>query len=127
MKQLDLITWERQQIILCVPERGSPANFRAYVRILDVAELTSEEKDEVGWTETQMLRDRQQLVNARTGLPIVNVTVEKPEHIFELSFEDADYKVLMQLAEARDTWAIRGPEKERVRVLLDKLETAREK
>jgi len=95
-----------------------------YVRLLDILELSQEERNEVGWKETLVLQDGEPIVNPQTGLPTVTITVEQPELEFELAFEDADFGNLMVLVDKRETWAIRGPDRQRTRVLLDKLKEA---
>lgn len=124
MKQLELNTWQRTQLAACVPGRGTTSDFRKYMRILDIVELTQEERDEVGWVETLVVRDGKPAVNPQTGIPLINARWQEPDLTFELSFEDADFDVLMALVETRETWAIRGPEGKRTEALLDKLKEA---
>lgn len=122
MRETHLTTWERMQLVTCVPERGRTNDLRKYMRLLNILDLTPEEKEEVEWTETLVLQDGQPVLNPQTGVPVANITVQKPELVFELSFEDADFDILMELVDARETWAIRGPDGKRTEALLDKLE-----
>ena len=124
MKTLELTTWERTQLMACVPERGTTSDMRKYMRILNVLELTQEERDEVGWTESLVIQDGKPAINPQTGIPLINITVQKPELAFKLSLEDADFGNLMALVDTRETWAIRGPDGKRTEVLLDKLKEA---
>lgn len=126
MKQLSLNAWERVQLAACVPERGSLHDYRMYVRLLDVLELSQEERERIGWKETLVLQDGEPVINPQTGLPVVSITVQQPELEFELAFEDADFDNLMALVDKRETWAIRGPDRQRTKALLDKLDKAKE-
>lgn len=122
MKSLELTTWERTQLVECVPEQGFTRDLRKHLRLLDTLELTPEERDKVGWTETPVIREGLPVINPRTGLPIVGVTVKQPERAFELAFEDADFDLLLGLVSLRETWPFRGLDGRRTETLLDKLE-----
>ena len=127
MKTLELTTWERTQLVACVPERGTTSDMRKYMRILNVLELTQEERDEVGWAAALAVQNGKPVVNPRSGTPLINVTWKKPELTFKLSLEDADFGNLMALVDTRETWAIKGQEGKLAEALLDKLkETSNE-
>lgn len=122
MKNLELTTWERMQLVECVPERGFTRDLRKYLRLLDILELTPEERGKVGWTETPVIRQGLPVINPHTGMPVVGVTVGQPQKTFELAFEDADLDLLVKLVGLRETWPFKGLDGQRTEALLDKLE-----
>ena len=97
MQIISLTTWERVQLIQCVPSTGRTIeDVRKHLRVADILELTKEEKKLVGWREIQTTQG----MSTSWG---IDAEVE-PDHEFEIQFEDADYDHLKQLAEQRQKW-----------------------
>jgi len=97
MRNLRLNTWERVQLLQCVPPTGRTIeDVRKHLRVADILELTEEEKKLVGWREIQTTQG----LSTSWG---VNAEVE-PEHEFEIQFEDSDHAHLMQLVSQRNEW-----------------------
>lgn len=97
MKNIMLTTWERVQLIQCVPPTGHTIEeVKKHLRVADILELTEKEKKLVGWREIQTTQG----MSTSWG---VNAKVE-PDHEFEIEFEDADHAHLMQLVEQRQEW-----------------------
>lgn len=107
MKTLTLNIWERVQLTsLTAQQRGNPQQYRKSIRVLDVVELSEDEREAVGYKET--------VTGGR-----LDFNWER-EQDFELSFEDADYKTLVTAATSFTGW----PADRRVGTLLDKLGVA---
>jgi len=89
MKTLKLTTWERVQLLTCVPAQDTISNVRKHLRIMDILELSEDEQKLVGFTNVgqgfQWARDKQ-------------------DHEFELTFEDSDLEHLIKLVEGRTDW-----------------------
>ena len=97
MKTLNLTTWERVQLLQCVPPTGrSIEDVRKHLRVADILTLTDEEKKLIGWREIQTTQG----VSTSWG---VDAKV-KPDHEFSLEFEDADLAHLKQLISQRKEW-----------------------
>jgi hypothetical protein len=97
MKEMKLTTWERIQLIQCIPPTGHTIEeVRKHLRVADILELTEEEKKLVGWREIQTTQG----MSTSWG---VNAEVE-PDYEFEISFEDADYEHLKNLVGQRSEW-----------------------
>lgn len=80
MKNLELTTWERATLVIYINSagRGNLSQIRRYFRLLDVLELSEEEKSLVGWKDDE-----------KTG-----PTWEDMERTFVLTLEDADFDLL---------------------------------
>lgn len=97
MKETKLTTWERIQLIQCIPPTGRTIEeVRKHLRVADILELTEEEKKLVGWREIQTTQG----MSTSWG---INAKVE-PDHEFEIRFEDADHAHLIQLIGQRKEW-----------------------
>lgn len=109
MKTLTLDIWERVQLTtLMAQQRGNPAQYRRSIRVLDVVELSEEEREAVGYEAT--------VTDGRLDFNW------KHEWKYELSFEDADWKTLTAAVTSFGGW----PTDRRVGALLDKLGIAEE-
>ena len=102
MRKINLTTWERVQLLACVPVQDTVSNVRKHIRIMDVLELSEDDQKLVGFTNVgqgfQWARDKQ-------------------DYEFELTFEDSDLEHLVKLVEGRDDW----PSSRLTAVLLDKI------
>lgn len=97
MKELKFTTWERVQLIQCVPPTGRTIDdVRKHLRVADILELTEEEKELVGWIEVQTTQG----MSTSWGID----AKVKPDHEFEIKLEDADLAHLMQLVGQRNEW-----------------------
>lgn len=109
MKTLTLNIWERVQLATVMAQQhGNPVQYRRYIRVLDVVEMTEDEREAVGY-ETTVIGNRLDF-NWKRGQE------------YELSFEDADWKTLVTTATSFKGW----PTDRRVGTLLDKLGIATE-
>ena len=107
MKNVTLTIWERVQLTtLMAQQRGFPSDYRRFIRVLDVVELTEDERKAVGYTAT--------VTDGRLDFDW------KQAQDFELSFEDADWKTMIDAVTSFSGW----PGDRRVGVLLDKLGVA---
>ena len=102
MRKINLTTWERVQLLTCVPAQDTVSNVRKHLRIMDILELDEDEQKLVEFTNVgqgfQWARDKQ-------------------DHEFELTFEDSDLEHLVKLVEGREDW----PSTKLTVVLLDKV------
>ena len=97
MKNIMLTTWERVQLIQCIPPTGHTIeDVRKHLRVADILELTEEEKKLVGWREIQTTQG----MSTSWGMD----AKVKPDHEFEVQFEDADFDHLKQLMTKRQEW-----------------------
>lgn len=104
MKTLNLNIWERVQLTtLMAQQRGNPAQYRRFIRVLDVVEMTEAEVEATGYKAT--------VVDGR-----LDFSWQQAQD-FELAFEDADYKTLLTAVVSFEGW----PADRRVGMLLDKL------
>jgi hypothetical protein len=92
MKTLQLTTWERTTLALLIArQRGDLAMLRRYFRLLDVLELSEDERKLVGW----------ELTDSSNG----NIaTWQRAEHAFQIELEDADFALLQNTAMSWDGW-----------------------
>jgi len=91
MKKLSLTTWERLQLIQCLP-KTSP-HIPTIARLLALfgkLELTKEEQQKVN------------LIVTTNG----QATWSNPELTFDIEFEDAQYAELKKLVGARTDWPV---------------------
>ena len=106
MKTLNLNIWERVQLTtLIAQQRGNPAQYRRFVRVLDVVELTEDEQKAVGYEAT--------VIGNRLDFNW------KQDREYELSFEDADFVTLIKAVFSFEGWLT----DRRVGTLLDKIES----
>lgn len=111
MKTLNLTTWERVQLLQCVPPTGRTIEeVEKHLRVAGILSLTEEEKELVGWLEVQTTQG----VSTSWG----NKAKVEPDYEFEVQFEDADYKHLIELVGKRKEW----PTSQLTLTLHDKLE-----
>lgn len=97
MKTLNLTTWERVQLLQCIPPTGRTIEeVGKHLRVADILTLTDEEKKLVGWVEVQTTQG----MTTTWG----NDAKVKPNHEFEVQFEDADYTHLINLIGKRKEW-----------------------
>jgi len=97
MKTLNVNTWERVQLLQCVPPTGRTIeDVRKHLRVADILELTEEEKKLVGWKEIQTTQG----LSTSWGID----AKVSPDHEFEIQFEDSDHAHLMKLVEQRNEW-----------------------
>lgn len=97
MKELKLTTWERIQLLQCVPPTGKTIEeVGKHLRVAGILGLTEEEKELVGWLEVQTTQG----VSTSWG----NKAKVEPNHEFEVQFEDSDHTHLMRLVEQRKEW-----------------------
>jgi len=97
MKKINLTTWERVQLLQCIPPTGKTIEeVGKHLRVAGVLGLTEAEKELVGWMEVQTTQG----VSTSWG----NNAKVKPDHEFELEMEDADYKHLIGLVGKRKEW-----------------------
>lgn len=109
MKTLNLNIWERVQLTsLMAQQRGTPQQYRRFIRVLDVVEMSEAEVKTTGY--------KANVVNGR-----LDFSWEQAQN-FELEFEDADYKTLITAVTSFIGW----PTDRRVGPLLDKLGVAEE-
>ncbi len=105
MKILTFNIWERVQLTqLMAQQHGTPQQYRRYIRVLDVVEMTEAEIEATGYKAT--------ITDGRLDF---NWAYEQD---FELEFEDADYKTMIKAVTSFEGW----PTDRRVGALLDKLE-----
>lgn len=102
MKTLELTTWERVQLLTCIPAQDTVSNVRKHLRVMDILELNEDEQKLVGFT------------NVGQGFEWAR---DKADYEFELTFEDSDLEHLVKLVEGRDNW----PSTRLTVVLLDKI------
>jgi len=102
MKTLKFTTWERVQLLTCIPAQDTVSNVRKHLRIMDVLELNEDEQKLVDFT------------NVGQGFQWAR---EKADYEFELAFEDSDLEHLVKLVEGRTDW----PSTRLTVVLLDKI------
>jgi len=97
MKTLNINTWQRVQLLQCVPPTGRTIeDVRKHLRVADILDLTEDEKKLVGWQEIQTTQGVSTSwgINAKLG----------PDHEFEIQFEDSDFAHLKSLIEQRKEW-----------------------
>ena len=102
MRTIKFTTWERIQATQCVPPQDSVHEVRKHLRVLQVLELTPEERKKVGWVMTT------------DG----GISWQDAKHEVKLEFEDADFEHLLELVEKREAW----PTMPETATLLDKME-----
>jgi hypothetical protein len=117
MITLELTAWERLQLSgwAAGNVRGDLDVQRHGMRLLDVLELSEEEKEAAGWHEIR--HPRCPMCRREGG---IEIALENPETVFVLSFEDGD-AALLRPAIAWD-WPL--DRQGRVLALLEKLRTA---
>jgi len=89
MRKINLTTWERVQLLTCVPAQDTVSNVRKHLRVMDILELSEDEQKLVEFT------------NVGQGFQWAR---EKADHEFELVFEDSDLEHLVKLVEGRTDW-----------------------
>lgn len=100
MKKLELTTWERVQLFRCVPPTAPTiGDVSKHLRVAGVLELTGEEKELVGWKETN--------ITSPAG-PGTTTTwdKDKADHAFGISLEDADFEHLRGLMDQYRDWPV---------------------
>lgn len=98
MKEMKLTTWERIQLLRCVPPTAPTIEDVAkHLRVGGILDLSEEEKELVGWKETRMMTPQ--------GL-VMRPTWDESmaEHLFEIAMEDADFKHLQSLMAKYKAW-----------------------
>ena len=95
MKDLKLTTWDRIQLVRCIPNEGTIIDIAKYLRLVDVLELNESESDEVGLQELSMPGPMGQ---------IKRFEWDDLEREFDLTFEDADFTLLQRLTKQYQNW-----------------------
>ena len=103
MKELKLITWDRFYLLQTIPKQGATRDVRKHLRLLDLLELTEEEKALVGWREVQTMTPKGPATSATWGNKEQGAQVDA-DHIFVIEIEDADATHLKQLADKYAGW-----------------------
>lgn len=99
MKELKLTTWERVQLLQCVPTQGSISDIRKHLRLVEKLEMTDEEKALVSWKETRIMTP--------TGPGTTTVWGENMAgHVFEINLEDADFEHIKRLMGQHKGWPV---------------------
>lgn len=105
LKTLQLTTWERTQLInLVATQEGNVVQLRQWFQILDVLELSEDEKELVGW---QRWQDDGICPHCKGSLPgrgQQRFMWRDSAHLFDLEFEDADFIILSQAAMTFPRW-----------------------
>ena len=95
MKTIELTVWERVNLVGVA--RGQTAKdldgLRQWLKILEILNLTEEEQVEIG-----LVQDGQ------------SFQWEDAERLFEMEFEDADYKLLKDVVKAKSDWPVTSAE-----------------
>ena len=103
MKELKLTTWDRFYLLQTIPKKGLTRDVRKHLRLLDLLELTEEEKVLVGWREVQTMTPQGPATSATWGNKGQGAQVGA-DHIFIIEIEDADATHLKQLADVHAGW-----------------------
>lgn len=100
MKEIKLTTWERMQLLRCVPPAAPTIEaIGKHLRVAGILELTAEEKKRVGWKETRVMTP--------TGPGMTTTWNEDmTDYVFEISLEDADFEHLKDLMTQRRDWPV---------------------
>jgi len=106
MIELELTTWERVQLYAVLgAQRGDVALIRRLIKVLDMLELTDDEKEAVGYED----------ISAGAA------KWEKRDHIFIIMLEKEQFNLLVEIAKDFKDW----PASRFVVDLFDKLEAAK--
>lgn len=97
MIKLQLNTWERMQLLRCIPRDAPLTEIPQLLRLIDILTLTDAEKEAVEFLVEEF--------STPQG-PTTRETWKSNEREFELGFETADFEKLMQLIEQRKSWLI---------------------
>lgn len=101
MKDLKLTTWQRVQLLRCIPPTAPTIeDVGKHLRVAGVLELTEKEKEFVGWEEARAVSPTGELGTSTVWAQ------DKADHIFEISLEDADFKHLRVLMAQRRDWPV---------------------
>jgi len=96
MKSMSLTTWERIQLLKCVPPSAPTIEMvRKHLRVAGVLGLTEKEKELIGWQERN--------VPTPQGTQTQSIW-QDTEREWEIDFEDADFEHLRQLVNQRQSW-----------------------
>jgi len=95
MKDLKLTTWDRIQLVRCIPNEGTIMDIAKYLRLVDVLELNESESDEVGLQEFS--------TQGPMGV-MKRFEWDDQDREFDLAFEDADFTLLQRLAKQYQNW-----------------------
>jgi len=95
MKDLKLTTWDRIQLVRCIPNEGTIIDIAKYLRLVDVLELSESESNEVGLQEFS--------TQGPMGI-MKRFEWDDQEHEFDLTFEDADFTLLQRLTKQYKNW-----------------------
>jgi len=95
MKNLKLTTWDRIQLVRCIPNQGSITDIAKYLRLVDVLELSESEGNEVGLREFTMPGPQGMMKGFEWN---------DQEREFDLTFEDADFGLLQRLVAQYNEW-----------------------
>jgi len=100
MKELKLTTWERVQLLRCVPPTAPTIEDVAkHLRVGGKLELSEEEKELVGWKETRVMTPN------GPGMTTMWAP-DKADYVFEINLEDADFEHLKGLVAQRQDWPV---------------------
>lgn len=98
MKELKLTTWERVQLLRCVPPTAPTIEDVAkHLRVGDILELTEEEKKMVGWKENRIMTPQ-----GPATMPTWDEAMA--DYLFEITMEDADFTHLKDLMTMYKAW-----------------------
>jgi len=90
MKQLNLTTWERLQLIRCLPKTSHIPTVAKMLALFDKLELTKEEQQAINFIVT---------TNGQA-------TWSNPELGFDIEFEDSQFSELKKAVETRVDWPV---------------------
>lgn len=88
MKTVRLSTWERIQLLQCIPPTSPILDLPKHLRVMKLLDLTAEERQKVGFAVA----------------PNGSMKWTNTEHLFTIAFEDADFDHTMKLINARKSW-----------------------
>jgi len=103
MKELKLTTWDRFYLLQSIPKQGDTRDVRKHLRLLDLLELTEEEKGLVGWHEMQVMTPRGPVTSATWGNKEQGAQVDT-DYVFIVEMEDADAAHLKQIVDKYAGW-----------------------
>jgi len=90
MKSVKLTIWERLNLMTCIPDKVNMDTIELAMKVRRKLDLDEEEKEEVGFTLDDF------------GRAFWN----EADRVFELHFEDSEYKLLMAYVKAYQEWPV---------------------
>lgn len=97
MKTLELTTWERFELLRCIPRDAPLVEIPVLLRLVDMLELSDEEKESVGFYMESVMTPQGLGVRPRWD-------DAEAEREFTLEFETGDFDRLKALVSARGEW-----------------------